>query len=185
MGPTPDELRQETEETRAHLSDSVDRLAERISPQRVVRRRASSARHRATAVRDRVMGTVHTTASRTGGTVEDATGRVREQAGQVREQAGQVPEQLRERTQGSPLAAGLIAFGAGLLTGALFPATSAEARVGRQVREHSPELLEPVKEAVRGAGQELREPAREAAQAVKDTARDAARSTPPRARGTE
>ncbi|MEU2562924.1 DUF3618 domain-containing protein [Streptomyces longispororuber] len=182
MGPTPDELRQETEETRAHLSDSVDRLAERISPQRVVRRRASSARHRATAVRDRVMGTAHTTASRTGGTVEDATGR-------VREQAGQVPDQLRERTQGSPLAAGLIAFGAGLLTGALLPATSAEARVGRQVREHSPELLEPVREtareAVRGAGQELREPAREAARAVKDTARDAARSTPPRARGAE
>ncbi|MFF9899680.1 DUF3618 domain-containing protein [Streptomyces longispororuber] len=182
MGPTPDELRQETEETRAHLSDSVDRLAERISPQRVVRRRASSARHRATAVRDRVMGTAHTTASRTGGTVEDVTGR-------VREQAGQVPDQLRERTQGSPLAAGLIAFGAGLLTGALLPATNAEARVGRQVREHSPELLEPVREtareAVRGAGQELREPAREAARAVKDTARDAARSTPPRARGAE
>ncbi|MFI8931513.1 DUF3618 domain-containing protein [Streptomyces sp. NPDC053474] len=173
MGPTPDRLRQETEETRAHLSDSVDRLAERLSPPRAARRRARAVRSRAEGVRDRVMGTAQ---------VGDTTG-------QLREQAGQAPERMRARTQGSPLAAGMVAFGAGLLVGALFPPTTAETRVGQRVRDHSEELVAPVKDAAQGAareaGTELRDPAREAVSSVKDTAQEAARSTARRARTPE
>ncbi|MCI3935089.1 DUF3618 domain-containing protein [Streptomyces sp. AN091965] len=178
MGPTPDRLRQETEDTRAHLSDSVDRLAERLSPPRVARRRARAVRSRAEGVRDRVMGTARATSAQVGDTT-----------GQVREQAGQTPERMRARTQGSPLAAGMVAFGAGLLVGALFPPTTAETRVGQRVRDHSEELVAPVKDAAQGAareaGAELREPAREAVSSVKDTAQEAARSTARRARTSE
>ncbi|GGV28890.1 DUF3618 domain-containing protein [Streptomyces spectabilis] len=167
MGSTPDRLRQETEDTRAHLSDSVDRLAERLSPPRVARRRASAVRARATTARDRVMGTAQATARQTGDT-----------AGQARAQA-----------QGSPLAAGAIAFGAGLLVGALFPPTDAETRVGQRVRDHADDVVGPVREtareATREAGAKLREPAREAASSVKDTAQEAARSTGREARTSE
>ncbi|MEV0441339.1 DUF3618 domain-containing protein [Streptomyces spectabilis] len=163
MGSTPDRLRQETEDTRAHLSDSVDRLAERLSPPRVARRRASAVRARAATARDRVMGTARATARQTGDT-----------AGQARAQA-----------QGSPLAAGAIAFGAGLLVGALFPPTDAETRVGQRVRNHADDLVGPVRETAREAGAELREPAREAASSVKDKAQEAARSTARQARTSE
>ncbi|WP_051855510.1 DUF3618 domain-containing protein [Streptomyces sp. NRRL B-1347] len=162
MGSTPDQLRQETEETRAHLSDSVDRLADRLSPPRVARRRASAVRARAATARDRVMGTA----------------RAADPAGLAHSQ-----------TRGSPLAAGAIAFGAGLLTGALFPPTGAETRVGQRVRDHADDIVAPVREtareASREAGAQLREPAREAAASVKDTAQEAARTTSRRARTSE
>ncbi|WP_172383101.1 DUF3618 domain-containing protein [Streptomyces sp. MNP-20] len=174
MGPTPDRLKQEAEETRTHLSESVDRLAERLSPPRVARRRARAVRSRAEGVRDRVMGTARATTAQVGDTT-----------GQVREQAGQTPERMRARAQGSPLAAGMVAFGAGLLVGALFPPTAAEARVGQRVRDHSEELVAPVKDAARETGADLREPAREAVSSVKDTAQEAARSTARRARTPE
>ncbi|GGX69117.1 DUF3618 domain-containing protein [Streptomyces minutiscleroticus] len=182
MGTTPDRLRQDTDTTRAHLAQTADQLAERVSPPRVVRRQAHAARHRLGSIKERVMGTVQSAApspSQLGDTVHDTA----EQLGQ---QARQAPEQLRRQAEGNPLAAGLIAFGTGLLVGSLFPATPAEERMGQRVRERSGELVEPAKETLRESAQEiteeLREPARQAASSVKDTAQEAARSTTRQAR---
>ncbi|GAA2248122.1 hypothetical protein GCM10010145_14170 [Streptomyces ruber] len=182
MGTTPDRLRQDTDETRARLAETTDRLVDRVSPPRVVRRRASAARARLGDVRERVMGTARSVTpspSEVGDTMRETTG-------QLGRQARQVPGQVRHRTEGSPLAAGLIAFGAGMLAGAVFPATETEERMGERIREHSDELVEPAKETVRDAAQGItegmREPAREAATSVKDTAQEAARSTTEQAR---
>ena len=102
-------------------------------------------------VTERVMGAAHdggsTVQDRTSnavGTVKDKTSdavdTVKDKAGDVATQIQQAPAAARRQTQGNPIAAGLIAFGAGLLAASLLPATELEKRAGRQVRDHADEL---------------------------------------------
>ncbi|MGI5479984.1 DUF3618 domain-containing protein [Streptomyces lavendofoliae] len=197
MGATPQELRSDVEYRRAHLARNVDLLADKVTPGRVVRRKAGSARSRLSGVKERVMGTTrdaadsltqsaHGVAGSAGDTASSAVQTVQETAGQAGEALQQAPEQIKRQTQGSPLAAGLIAFGAGMLTAALLPTTSAEERAGQRLREHSDELLEPVKQQAVQAAQEvkeeLREPAAQAVESVKSTAQDAVDTTKEQAR---
>jgi gas vesicle protein len=197
MGAEPDELRRDVEQSRAHLAQDVDRLADRVVPGRVARRKADAVQNRFTGVKERVMGTAHSgtgtargavrsvadgagqTAGRVGGAVKDT-------GDQLGDTARQTPDIVKRQTQGSPLAAGLIAFGAGMLAAALLPTTSAEERAGAGLREHADDLVEPVKQAALESAQnvkeELREPAAEAVGSVQDTAREAVRTTGDKAR---
>lgn len=106
----------------------------------------------------------------------------------------QAPQQLRRQTRGNPMAAGLIAFGGGLLVGSLLPETRAEHEMtsrlepamatamseakeaGREVAEDlkddARDSMESVKEAGAEAGQHLKEDAREAAERTRDRTRD-------------
>lgn len=188
MGTTPDELKGEVEARRSHLARNVDLLAERVTPSRIAWRRVDSARHRLTTVKEQVMGSATDTghsarhlAGQAGDAAGQLTDRVGDAAGQVAETAQQAPALARRRTQGNPLAAGIIAFGAGMLAAALVPASDAEQRLGAQVREHADELLEPAKqaatEAAQHVAQELREPAQDAAQSVTSTTREAVQET--------
>ncbi|MEV7180677.1 DUF3618 domain-containing protein [Kitasatospora sp. NPDC093679] len=176
MDATPDELRSEVEARRAHLAHNVDRLADRITPSRVAHRQADAARSKLTGIKERVMGTAHDT----GTAAHRATAAAGTTAAQIGDTVQQTPAQLRRQTQGSPLAAGIIAFGAGLLAAALLPTSKAEERGGAMLRDH-PELLEPVKQAATQAARdvrdEMREPATDALQAVKSTAQDAVDSS--------
>ncbi|HET6860247.1 MAG TPA: DUF3618 domain-containing protein [Streptomyces sp.] len=174
MGPTPDELRHDADQTRTHLARTTDQLVDKVSPPRIARRRAESGRRRLGAVRDRVMGGAQHSTSQIGDTMRGGTE-------QLSQKAQQAPAQIRSQTQGSPFAAGLIAFGTGMLAGALLPASSAEERVGRQIRDHADELVQPAKEAALDSAQqvreEMREPLKEATESVKGTAREAATAT--------
>ncbi|MFF7333508.1 hypothetical protein [Streptomyces sp. NPDC008150] len=109
-------------------------------------------------------------------------------ASAVGEAAQHTPERIRRQTQGSPLAAGVVAFGAGMLAAAFLPTTDAEERVGGRLREHADELVEPARQgAVQAAHDirdELREPATEAVRKVKDSAAETARTTGDHARQT-
>ncbi|MEV8533229.1 DUF3618 domain-containing protein [Streptomyces sp. NPDC051211] len=185
MGTTPDELRTDVEYRRAHLARNVDRLADKMTPRKVARRKVDSMRHRVSGVKERVMGTAHDAAQGTSGSLHQATDSIadtaKEAGSNVQEALQQAPTQIRRQTQGSPLAAGLIAFGAGMLAAALLPTTEAEERAGQQLREHSDELLEPVKQTALQAAQEVREelkePAAEAVESVKSTAEEAVAAT--------
>ncbi|MGW0364561.1 DUF3618 domain-containing protein [Streptomyces sp. NPDC002990] len=190
MGATPEELRNDLEYRRAHLARNVDLLTDRVTPRRVARRKVGSARHRLTTMKEQVMGTAQDAAQSVTDSAAQATGSVaetaRDTAGQIGEAVQSAPEQIKRQTQGSPLGAGLMAFGAGMLAAALLPTTRAEERLGQQLREHSDELVEPVKQtavgAVREVQDELREPAAEAVEAVKSTAQEAAQTTKEEAR---
>ena len=103
MGEETQGLRREISDTRTELSRDVDALTEKVSPSRVVDRRMQRAKDRVTSMRDRVMGSASDVGERTRSGVS-ATG-----------------ETVRSKTEGSPLAAGLLAFGAGLLVSALIP----------------------------------------------------------------
>ncbi|MEU9834597.1 DUF3618 domain-containing protein [Streptosporangium sp. NPDC048047] len=208
MGAEPDEIRREIAATRAELAADVNRLADRTSPSRIIQRRTDRMREKLYSVRERVMGTpthaAHQARYQAGHTVHgvretaaDAADTVRETAAgaadtvrhgaqQATEMVREAPEQAMRGTQGNPLAAGLIAFGAGLLAAALIPATEAEQRAAQQVKEQAGDMIEPVKEAVRESAQQLGEEAKQAAQEavgqVRDTAGEAARATGDHAR---
>ncbi|MCG6494312.1 DUF3618 domain-containing protein [Kitasatospora sp. A2-31] len=198
MGSTPDQLREQIETRRAHLAHNVDRLADRITPSKVAHRKVDAAQRRLTGMKERVMGTAHDTADTTRGvagsvtdtaaqlvdTAKDTATRVgstaKDTATDIGDTVQQAPAQIRRQTQGSPLAAGIIAFGAGLLAAALLPSSRVEAQAGTTLREHADEVLESAKQTAVSAAQdmrdELREPAAQALDAVKSTAQDAAQA---------
>ncbi|MFE5488937.1 DUF3618 domain-containing protein [Streptomyces virginiae] len=185
MGTTPEELRLDMEYRRAHLSHNVDRLADRITPSRMARRKVDSVRDHVSGVKERVMGTAQDAAHGTSASLhqaaDSATETAKEVGGDVQRAVQQAPAQVKRQTQGSPLAAGLMAFGAGMLAAALLPTTAVEEQAGQRLREHSDQLLEPVKQTALDAAQEVREelkePLQEAVDSVKDTAQEAVSTT--------
>ncbi|MFE8911099.1 DUF3618 domain-containing protein [Streptomyces globisporus] len=185
MGTQPDELKSDVEHTRAHLAHNVDRLADKVTPGKVARRKAAATQQRITRVKERVMGTASDTTAAGTQSVADTAQQAGEVAKNTADQVGrsvrQAPDHITQQTQGSPVAAGIIAFGAGMLAAALLPTTDAEERVGAHLRDHSDELLEPVKQTAQGIAQdvkeEMREPAVEAVEAVKSSAQDAVQTT--------
>src|SRR4030095_2641697 len=80
------------------------------------------------------------------GTVGDkaysAKDTVGEKAFEAREAVRQAPRRMKRRAQGNPLAAGVIAFGLGMLVSSLIPSTEKEREAVSQLQEN----LEPVKE---------------------------------------
>lgn len=184
MGTTPDEIRSDIERTRAELTHDVDRLTDRTSPKRIAHRQTDKARRGLGRVRDRVMGTVEDAKDTVSGTADNAGGTAREQAHKAAEGIREAPQAIRSQTQGSPLAAGLIAFGAGLLTAGLLPATEVERRAGRQLRDNEQvdQLKQQASEAVGHIGEDIGESAQQAAQSVRETATDAAQQVKDTAR---
>jgi ElaB/YqjD/DUF883 family membrane-anchored ribosome-binding protein len=198
MGTSPDHIRAEIDATRGRLSADVDQLADRTSPRRVVNRRARRAKGAVAGLRDRVMGSasqsahgVTDTARSTAGSLREGTGQATETVRETAEQAGEAvrraPDQAMRRTQGSPLAAGLIAFGVGALASSLLPTSRAEEETASELLAHNGEALEPVKQAAKESAQHLKEGAgdvaRTAAEEVKSTAVDAAHTTQEEVRG--
>lgn len=197
MGTSPDQMRAEINATRDRLSADVDRLADRTSPRRVARRRTRRMRVAVSGVRERVMGSAADTAhgARSGaqsaaGSLQEGTQQAadtaREAAGQAGEAVRQAPDQAMRKTQGNPLAAGLIAFGFGMLVSSMLPASQAEQEKAGDLMQRGGEALEPVKQAALDSAQHLKEDAKEAAQGVaqevKDTATEGARTTQDEAR---
>jgi len=88
----------------------------------------------------------------------------------VADRARETPDVLRRETRGNPLAAGLVAFGAGLIVSTLIPPSEPE----RQAASALQEQLEPVTDRVIETGREVAQQAQSAAQEglehVKDTA---------------
>jgi hypothetical protein len=106
---------------------------------------------------------------------------VSETAGHAAQAVREAPDQAMRQAQGNPLAAGLVAFGAGLLVASLLPATRVEQDAVRQVGERASDYVEPVKEAIAESGQRLKDEAggavQDAVHAVQETAGEAARTT--------
>jgi hypothetical protein len=188
MTSDPDQIRSSIEQTQANLSADVDALAQKISPSQIVSRRVAQTRSAVTSFKDSIMGSTSDATSAVGGTVGSAAGSARDLAASAKdslaatassavELTGSAPEQARRRTRGNPLAAGLIAFGAGWLLSSLLPATAPEQQAAAQIKDLAVEKGKPVAQELGQAGQEtaqqLRESAQQRAQSVKDTAADA------------
>jgi len=133
--------------------------------------RASSARDTASDMASSARDTASDMASSARDTASDM-------ASSAADTVRSAPETVRRRAQGNPLAAGLIAFGAGWLLSSLLPASEPEQQVATQVKDFATEKGRPVARELGQAGQqaagELRESAQYRAEAVKQTAADAA-----------
>jgi hypothetical protein len=177
MAEEPDQIRDDIELTRSRLAHDVDRLADKTSPSRIVQRRWSGTKARMRNMSDRVMGSAHNSGGNLKDKASDVADTVKDKAGDVAGQVREMPAAMNRQTQGNPIAAGLIAFGAGMLVASLLPVTELERRAGQQVREHADDLTEPLQEPVQHLREDLGGQAREAAASVKDTAKDAAQTT--------
>ncbi|MEH1011920.1 DUF3618 domain-containing protein [Micromonospora sp. CPCC 206060] len=184
MSTDPEQIRREIEQTRNNLSHDVDAVAYKVSPSRIVDDRKQRAQGAVRKVRDRVMGTASDLGDVTGSAASSLSHRASSTAHRassaastVGEAAHQTPAKLREKSEGNPLAAGLIAFGVGWLSSSLLPATSREQRVATQVRakagEHTGAVKEKLAEVAHEAKEELREPAQQATESVRATAGEA------------
>ena len=189
MTSDPDQIRGNIEVTQQNLSADVDALTEKLSPPKIVERRVQRTREAMTNVKDKIMGSTsdayQTAGSATSGVGDHVGARasaardtVAGTASSAVDTVRSAPDTARRSTQGNPLAAGLIAFGAGWLLSALLPASEPEQRVASQVKDFAAEQGRPVAEQLGQAGQqaaqELKESAQQRAEAVRETAADAA-----------
>jgi hypothetical protein len=167
MSTDPESIRQDIERTQAELSTDVNALTEKVSPRQAVGRRVERAKGAFRTTKDKVMGT----AAGVGETASAA-------AGEVSSAVSSTPQMVAQRTQGNPLTAGLVAFGAGALISSLFPRSEKERQLARQVKQQATQRSDQIKEQVTGTAQqvreELREPAQQAMESVKSTAGEAA-----------
>jgi hypothetical protein len=83
------------------------------------------------------------------------------------------PTQVKPKARGNPLAAGLIAFGVGLLVSGLIPSSQREREAASTLQEKAEPLKEKATESVKEVVVNLKETAAEAAQSVKETATEA------------
>ena len=182
-----DQIREEIRVTREDLSSDVNALADSVKPGNVVKRQTDKVRGAAVSTKERIMGaapdlgTVRDSASeRASGaasSVSDAASSVGDAASTAGEAVASSPELVRNKTQGNPLAAGLIAFGAGWLLGSLIPTTEREREAATAVKENAEPLKQEVASAAREVGENLREPAQQAVDSVRETASEAVENT--------
>jgi gas vesicle protein len=189
MSENPDAIRADIEATRARLGTNVDAVADKVTPSNIVQRQTDKARSKVKdavfGVKDKVMGTaehathstsgsLHHAAHTTSGGVHQAT----DAAGNALHGAGEAiadaPHQIAAKTQGNPLAAGLIAFGAGLLVSSLIPASQKEREAADALKTAAEPMTSQLTEAAKDMAQGLKEPAQDAMENVKATATDAA-----------
>src|SRR4051794_6903436 len=205
----PDQIRREIERTQAHLSTDVDALTEKVTPSRIVARRVDRAKAAGRRLTDRVMGsddptpgyydphnpygytdtrsprhaatdTVRSASAGVSDAASSAASTISDTASSAAAAVQEAPQAVRRQPRGNPLAAGLIAFGAGWLVSSLLPASRQEQRLAQQATEKAAEVGRPLADKAREAAVEvkdnLQEPAQQAVASVKDTATEAGRT---------
>ncbi|MEU7970576.1 DUF3618 domain-containing protein [Micromonospora sp. NPDC049089] len=167
MSSDPDRIRREIETTRNELSSDVDALTDRVNPRRIAGDRVGQARGAFTRAKEKMMGSSNHLG-------QEAGQRMSHAAGSVRDETRSLGQQSREQAQGNPMAAGLVAFGVGLLAASLIPPSGRErqlaGRARNMVSEHSGELREQASQVGHQMQGNLREPAQQAAQSVRSSA---------------
>lgn len=168
MAQSPEEVRRDIEATRQGLSRDVDALNDKVSPSRIAERRVGAAKEKVGSLKERVMGSASSGTS----SVTDTAGST------LTDAVSSGPDLARRRTEGNPLAAGLVAFAAGWLVSSVLPASKAEEQAAQALQDKASDLAEPAKEMLSDARTEMKEnlqgPAQQAAQSVKESATDAA-----------
>ena len=169
----PDVIRADIERTRSELSRDVNALGESVTPGHMARKGADKVKDRAAGLKDQIMGS----ASDAGHATSDSASSM---ASSVGDTAHGAASTVKRQARGNPLAAGLVALGAGWLLGSLLPASSKETEMAEAVKDRAAPVLDEAQSTVKQMAQEgaehLKEPAQEAVQAVKDHAQDSAQT---------
>ena len=163
MGQTTGQLKTELERHRSEVTADLEALGDRVSPGRIVDRRRAQMRRSATRIKDRVMGPATHPAQA-----------MRNQAGEIAETVSDAPEMARRQVSGNPIAAGVIAFAAGVLVASMLPESEPEQRLAERVEPQLAEAVGQTREAAMEAAQNLKPAAEDAARDVASRTRDSA-----------
>jgi len=151
-------VRTEIDDTRDHLGQTVEAIGDRVLPGRIIERKKETTASSLRGLRERIMGSAH-----------DA----RDSAGAKVDHLREAPESLAHRTEGSPLAAGGVAFAIGLLAAAVWRPTAPERQVGEKVADAAPELTADVAQMGREVADSVKQQAAGAAEEMKASVTDA------------
>jgi uncharacterized protein YjbJ (UPF0337 family) len=183
MGQSAAELRREIEETRENLSGTFDAIGDRVSPRRMMERRTDRLRGRWYDVRDAVMGSAsHTTSAigdrsaAIGGRASDVASGLGDRTGSMVDTVRDAPMSVRQHTEGNPLAAGLVAFGLGLVVAAVLPKTDAEQQAAGKIASAAGPLKDELTHAAQEMTSSLKDVGQQAAGELQSTLADSAAS---------
>ena len=172
----PDEIRQEIADTRSRMDDTLDQIEYRVSPGRIKERQQARVRGRWQRMKSSVMGEGDDSRGHSSG--PSRGDQAKEQGRQAAQAVKDAPDQARAQTRGNPLAAGMIAFGAGALIGSLLPSSQKEQEAAGRLRDQAED---PVKQELRDVAQrskeDLQPAAQEAADQTKQRAQEATQET--------
>ena len=140
----PDQIRADIERTRANLSSDVNALTESVKPSNVAGRQVDKARSAVAGVKDKIMGVTDNATSTVSSTASGASSSVSEAASTVSDAVIGAPQAVKSQARGNPLAAGLIALGAGWLIGSMLPASGKEAQLAGVVKDNASTLTQPL-----------------------------------------
>jgi len=161
MSNDPEQIRREIERTRTELSDNVNALGDKVNPGSIAKRQVGRVRCAAASVKDAVLGSA-----------SDAADTGQRVAGSIGDTVSDAPTAVARKAQGSPIAAGLIAFGAGLLVSSMLPASRAEQQAAQAVKDTAQPLVDDLTDTAKEIAGNLQEPAQQALEEVKATATD-------------
>jgi len=170
-------LTRQIDEQRSTLGYHLDELGDKVSPRRMTERRKYAMRDRVTSVKDRVMGSANAGTERASEMKDEAMDA-------AMDAARRAPEAARRQYEGNPLAAGLLAFAAGLVVAALLPETEREQQLAQSVQPHLESAVSEMGSAAQESAEALKPQAREAAEHVKQQAQQSAESAKEDARHT-
>src|SRR6476661_11249095 len=161
MSNDPAQIRREIERTRTELSDNVNALGDKVNPGSIAKRQVGRVRGAATSVKDAVMGSA-----------ADAAGTGQQVATTMGDAVTNAPNAVARKAQGSPIAAGLIAFGAGLLVSSLLPASRVEQQAAEKVKDTAQPMVDDLTATATDAAATVKDEATSAADDVKTQAQD-------------
>jgi len=185
MAQDTDELRDQIDQQRAEISDTVDQIETRVNPTHMLARRQDRITRRLTDWKDSVFGNDepdyrqpsyrgNAYAGQTSQHDHGLAGRIGDTASSASDALQQTPEAVRRQTRGNPLAAGAIALGAGWLIGSLLPASRQEQRMMKQVEPQLSQAATAVAREGQQLADDLKEPVQQAVEEVKQTGQEAA-----------
>jgi len=177
VGKTADELRRDLELQRNELSHDLEAVGDRISPRRAVQRRKASVRQTAHRITESVMGSADDATSSMGDRASAMKSGVADVASSAGDKVSEMPQRIERTTQGNPMAAGLIAFGAGLLAASLIKPSRREQDIARKLQPNLEGVAAQAGAAVQDTVSELKPQAQHAVDDIKNTATDAAKQT--------
>ena len=160
MGETPDQIRDEIEETRARMSDTVEAIGSKADVKSRVKESVSEKKNAVVGAigdgRDAVVGTADSLVSRVGGIVPDSQ--------EIKDGAAKVGVSSE-----NPLGLAIAGVAAGFVLGTLLPKTRVE---DERIGPVSDQVTEKVKEAAEESFERGKAVAQDAVAAAADTARD-------------
>jgi hypothetical protein len=162
------------------MGETLDAIGDRLSPERMVERRKAAVGQRWYRVRTSIMGSP--------GYQEPATRRIQERAQGMAESAREgmhhTQQMAGDTVRGNPLAAGLVAFGLGVLVASILPKSRTEQRLVDTARPQIDRATQEVRSTARELASDAQDEARQAAQQLKGAATEAGQHVKEQATGS-